>query len=280
MLGERTLVMGILNITPDSFSDGGAASRRRPSGRGRACGWSQDGADILDVGGESTRPGADAVGAAEELRRVLPVIEGLAAQTEALLSIDTYKAERRAAKRSRAAPRSSTTSAGCSTTRRSASVAAETGAAAHPDAHARPVARDVRAGRSTTTSSPMCGRELQEAIDRAHGRPASARESIILDPGFGFAKRPAHSYSLLARLAGAGGAGPAAPLRALPQVVPEGGRSASGCPRSASGAPRRRSPASVLARRAHRPRPRRRRHGRRRPGGGPHRAAARGPVDG
>src|ERR671912_538218 len=90
-LGERTLVMGILNITPDSFADGGA---HYDAGRAVDAGLRMvdEGADILDVGGESTRPGAEEVGAEEEMRRVLPVIERLAAQTNAVLSIDTYKA--------------------------------------------------------------------------------------------------------------------------------------------------------------------------------------------
>src|ERR671911_1685578 len=90
-LGERTLVMGILNITPDSFADGGL---HLDPDRAVAAGLAMvaDGADILDIGGESTRPGADPVGADEEMRRVLPVIEHLAARTNAILSIDTYKA--------------------------------------------------------------------------------------------------------------------------------------------------------------------------------------------
>src|SRR5512134_2879634 len=90
-LGERTLVMGILNITPDSFADGGLhldADRAVAAGLRMVA----EGADILDIGGESTRPGADPVGAEEEMRRVLPVIERLSAGTPAVISIDTYKA--------------------------------------------------------------------------------------------------------------------------------------------------------------------------------------------
>jgi len=90
-LGKRTLVMGILNVTPDSFSDGGRfatidtalAHARRMTG---------EGADILDIGGESTRPGATEVPAAEEIGRVVPVIERLAAGAFPPVSIDTYKA--------------------------------------------------------------------------------------------------------------------------------------------------------------------------------------------
>src|SRR5688500_3164626 len=91
VLGERTLVMGILNITPDSFSDGGVHFHSQHA-VDAGLRMVEDGADILDVGGESTRPGADPVGEEEELRRVMPVIERLAARTGALLSIDTYRA--------------------------------------------------------------------------------------------------------------------------------------------------------------------------------------------
>jgi len=89
-LGDRTLVMGILNVTPDSFADGGV---RFDAGRAIEDGLRMiaDGADIIDVGGESTRPGAEALDAGEELRRVLPVVERLAA-SGAPVSIDTYKA--------------------------------------------------------------------------------------------------------------------------------------------------------------------------------------------
>ena len=90
-LGARTLVMGILNVTPDSFADGGRALRCRPRGRG-GLRMAAEGADIIDVGGESTRPGAEPLPADEELRRVLPVVERLAAETSVPLSIDTYKA--------------------------------------------------------------------------------------------------------------------------------------------------------------------------------------------
>jgi dihydropteroate synthase len=89
VLGERTLVMGIINVTPDSFADGGL--RFDPS-RASDDGWRmlEDGADILDVGGESTRPGANPLDANEELRRVLPVVAALGRR--AVVSVDTYKA--------------------------------------------------------------------------------------------------------------------------------------------------------------------------------------------
>ena len=90
-LGERTLVMGILNVTPDSFADGGLHfDVERAVERGLR--MVDEGADIVDVGGESTRPGAEPVPEDEELRRVLPVIERLAAAVGVPVSIDTYKA--------------------------------------------------------------------------------------------------------------------------------------------------------------------------------------------
>lgn len=88
----HTLVMGIVNVTPDSFSDGGLFLK--PENAIRHAGWLiDDGADILDIGGESTRPGSDAVSVDEELVRVLPVVEALAGRGDAIISIDTMKPE-------------------------------------------------------------------------------------------------------------------------------------------------------------------------------------------
>ena len=90
-LAERAMIMGVLNITPDSFSDGGKffdSGSAVAHGRGMTA----SGADIIDVGGESTRPGAEKISEEEELRRVLPVIRALAAEAKTLLSIDTSKA--------------------------------------------------------------------------------------------------------------------------------------------------------------------------------------------
>ena len=90
-LGRRTLVMGILNVTPDSFSDGGRFEGVEAA-RAQAAALTEAGADILDIGGESTRPGHTPVPAAEEQARVLPVIEAVAPGLSAPISIDTYKA--------------------------------------------------------------------------------------------------------------------------------------------------------------------------------------------
>jgi dihydropteroate synthase len=91
IVGERTLVMGVLNVTPDSFSDGGRFSSTE-SALARAEEMIAEGADIIDIGGESTRPGAETVSAEEERRRVVPVIEELAKSSLVPVSVDTTKA--------------------------------------------------------------------------------------------------------------------------------------------------------------------------------------------
>lgn len=93
ILGDRTLIMGILNVTPDSFSDGGLWNEPDQAVR-HALQMAAEGADIIDIGGESTRPGHQPVSLEEELARVLPVIESIhRAAPQLILSIDTYKAE-------------------------------------------------------------------------------------------------------------------------------------------------------------------------------------------
>lgn len=88
----RPLVMGILNVTPDSFSDGGRHAAL-PDAIGHARQMEADGADIIDIGGESTRPGAETVDAEEEMARVIPVINSLKSKSSVLISVDTYKAK-------------------------------------------------------------------------------------------------------------------------------------------------------------------------------------------
>jgi dihydropteroate synthase len=196
VLGERTLVMGILNITPDSFSDGGVHfDPQRAADAGLE--MVESGADILDVGGESTRPGADPVGEDEELRRVMPVIERLAGRTEALISIDTYRA--RTAREATAAGAAIINDiSGFQYDSCLAGVAAQSGAAVVL-MHTRGRSREMyeRAVYADVVSDVT--RELGEAVTRAL-EGGVRRESLILDPGFGFAKRPEHSYTLLAQL--------------------------------------------------------------------------------
>ncbi|RKY72877.1 MAG: dihydropteroate synthase [Candidatus Latescibacterota bacterium] len=89
---DRALIMGVLNVTPDSFSDGGLFLRTEDAVR-RAEEMAQEGADIIDIGGESSRPGAEPVPLEEELRRVIPVVREVARRLSVPISIDTYKAE-------------------------------------------------------------------------------------------------------------------------------------------------------------------------------------------
>ncbi|HSE26284.1 MAG TPA: dihydropteroate synthase, partial [Pyrinomonadaceae bacterium] len=91
-IGERTLVMGILNVTPDSFSDGGQFVRVEEALQ-HAYRMISEGADIIDIGGESTRPGGEPVTADQEIDRVIPVIEALAKDGEIPVSVDTTKSE-------------------------------------------------------------------------------------------------------------------------------------------------------------------------------------------
>ena len=195
-LGDRTLLMGVLNITPDSFADGGL---HFDVARAVAAGLRMvdEGADILDIGGESTRPGADEVGADEEMRRVLPVIEALASQTDALISIDTYKAvvAREAVARGAAIINDIS---GLQYDPMLGEAAADTGAALVL-MHTRGRSRTMYQLANYQDVVTDVQKELGEAMDRATAAGVP-REAIILDPGFGFAKKADHSYALLARL--------------------------------------------------------------------------------
>jgi dihydropteroate synthase len=196
VLGERTLVMGILNITPDSFSDGGLhleVDRAVHAGLQMV----EDGADILDVGGESTRPGAQEVGEDEEMRRVLPVVEKLAGRTAALISIDTYKS--RVAREALACGAVMINDiSGLQYDSALARVAAETQAAIVL-MHTRGRSREMYERAVYDNVITEVCRELEDAMRRAIDG-GILREAIVLDPGFGFAKRPEHSYALLAGL--------------------------------------------------------------------------------
>jgi dihydropteroate synthase len=195
-LGERTLVMGILNITPDSFADGG---RHFDHARAVAAGLRmvEEGADILDIGGESTRPGAEPLDAAEEMRRVLPVIERLAAETSILLSIDTYKASVAREAVARGASIVNDIS-GLQYDPDLPRAAAESGAALIL-MHTRGRSREMYELAVYDDVAADVARELEIAIGRATAAGVR-RESIVVDPGFGFAKRAEHSYAALACL--------------------------------------------------------------------------------
>jgi len=195
-LGERTLVMGILNVTPDSFADGGlhfTVERAVEAGLRMA----QDGVDIIDVGGESTRPGAEPLPEADELRRVIPVIERLAARVDVPISIDTYKSS---VGRSAVAAGATIINdiSGLLYDPLLAQVAADTGAAIVL-MHTRGRSSGMYELATYEDAPADVARELQGAMSRA----ASAGvpfESIILDPGLGFAKKAEHSVAVLAQL--------------------------------------------------------------------------------
>ena len=195
-LGHRTLVMAIVNVTPDSFADGG--ERLDPDiAIADAIRFVAEGADILDVGGESTRPGAPPVDAAEEWRRIAPVLEGLRGRVDVPISVDTYKAE-------------------------VAERALQLGAAIVNDisglSYDPPIAGVVARARATIVLMHNRGRSSDmyahavyadvpgevcaelAARDRAARAAGIDAARIILDPGLGFAKRAEHSWAALAGL--------------------------------------------------------------------------------
>lgn len=194
--GGRTLVMGVLNVTPDSFSDGGEFF---DAGRAaeRAEEMIAEGADILDVGGESTRPGGAAVDADEETRRVVPVIKALARRVTVPISVDTTKAEVARAALDAGAEIVNDVS-GLRFDPALADVTARAGAGL--------VLMHSRGTRETMHSVPPVEnvmREVTEFLRRAVAeaeRRGVERRSIALDPGIGFGKSQEQNVELLARL--------------------------------------------------------------------------------
>lgn len=196
VFGPRTLLMGILNITPDSFSDGGLHFKPDEAFR-RAEALAEEGADLLDVGGESSRPGADPVSVEEEIRRVVPVIERLSKRLPIPISIDTVKAE--VARRSLAAgARIINDISALRFDPEMAPLAAREGVpvvlmhmqGSPKSMQVRPVYSDVIREIGDFFESRMQGAE-QAGI---------SRDRIILDPGIGFGKTPEHNLEILSRL--------------------------------------------------------------------------------
>jgi len=195
-LGARTLVMGILNVTPDSFAE--PAPRLDPGQAAEdALRMEEEGADIIDVGGESTRPGAEAVPAAEELARVVPVLRRLQGRLRVPLSVDTYKAEVAEAALAEGAVivndisglRYDPAVGKVAAARRAALVLMHTrgrSRAMYQEAVYRALVDEVVA-------------ELAESL-RAAVAAGVPRERVILDPGLGFAKHAEHSFELVARV--------------------------------------------------------------------------------
>ena len=195
-LGPRTLVMGIVNVTPDSFSDGG-----RFLGRDNAIDQGirlmDEGADILDIGGESTRPFSDPVSTEEELRRVIPVIEALSRQGSVPISIDTTKAE--VARQALAA--------GASIINDISALRVDPAMAEVAVRHAVPIILMHMLGTPKTMQVEPSYDDvvvevrafLRQAVDQAvqAGIPA---DRIIVDPGIGFGKTFDHNLELMGRL--------------------------------------------------------------------------------
>jgi len=195
-LGERTLVMGIINVTPDSFSDGGALVDAS-SAIDAAVRMVEQGADLIDVGGESTRPGAQGVSAADEQRRVLPVIEALASRVAVPISIDTYKAATADAALAAGAVVVNDVS-GLRYEPELGEVVARRGAAIIL-MHTRGRSREMYEQASYLDLVDEVLDELRESMAFATGAGVAA-DRIMLDPGLGFAKEAPHSYEALARL--------------------------------------------------------------------------------
>jgi len=187
--------MGVLNVTPDSFSDGGKFVRLDD-----AVEWgvrmAEEGAAVIDIGGESTRPGADAVGLDEELRRVIPVIERLSSRTQAILSVDTSKPDVMHAAAAAGAAMINDVRA-----------LREPGALEAASASGCAVCLMHMLGEPRTMQNAPSYRdvvaEIREFLEQrvqASVAAGIATERIVLDPGFGFGKNMAHNLELLRHL--------------------------------------------------------------------------------
>lgn len=186
--------MGVINVTPDSFSDGGQALE--PSrARAMALAMQAAGADIIDIGAESTRPGAPPVSGATELARLLPVLDAIGPHVTIPISIDTYKAEVAAMALDAGAAMVNDISALEYDPRLGPLAAARGVPVVLMHTRGRPQDMYARAEDGDVVSD-VCA-DLQRAVDRAlaHG---VARDSVIVDPGIGFAKRAEHSLQALA----------------------------------------------------------------------------------
>ena len=188
--------MGILNVTPDSFADGGLYLDPSAAEAG-ALEMEARGADIIDVGGESTRPGSDPVDADAEIARVQPVIARLARSLRIPISIDTSKAAVAEVAIGEGAVLVNDVTA-LSYDASLADIAARSGAGLIL-MHARGRSRDMYKEAVYASVPEEVRNELRASLDRALATGVR-RESVILDPGLGFAKRPEHSYAALAAL--------------------------------------------------------------------------------
>jgi dihydropteroate synthase len=191
----RPVVMGVLNVTPDSFSDGGRFLD--PSAAlDRAAQLIEEGAAIVDVGGESTRPGAAPVSAGEELRRVMPVVERLAAKISVPVSIDTRKPE----------VMREALAAGATLVNDVSALAAPGALEAVAASKAAVCLMHMQGEPGSMQDAPRYGDVVAEVRDFLTVRAAAceaagiARERLAVDPGFGFGKTLEHNLALLAGL--------------------------------------------------------------------------------
>jgi len=194
-LGSRPLVMGILNITPDSFAESRPVDPREAVDRALA--MEAEGADLIDIGGESTRPGAEPVDARTELDRIMPVVEGLRGRLRIPISVDTYKAVVADAALAAGAQMVNDVS-GLLYDPPLAGVVARRGAAIVL-MHTRGRSKNMYGDAEYADVIAEVTAELRARVDAAVGA-GIPRTAIVVDPGVGFAKRAAHSYGVLARL--------------------------------------------------------------------------------
>ncbi len=191
-LGKRTLVMGILNVTPDSFSDGGLYNRLDKA-LDHAERMVEDGADIIDVGGESSRPGSEPVHESTELERVLPIIEKLAKKVKIPISIDTYKAS--VAERALDAGASMVNDISALEDPKMASVVAKF-AVPIILMHKQGNPKDMQVNPSYSPLIPEIIAYLQSRIQLAVDQGIKS-DQIIIDPGIGFGKTTDHNLEIL-----------------------------------------------------------------------------------
>jgi dihydropteroate synthase len=195
-LGERTLIMGVLNVTPDSFSDGGKFFDVKRAVR-HALAMQLDGADIIDIGAESTRPGSRAISPAEELRRLLPVLEALRGILEIPISVDTQKSAVAELALGAGAEIVNDIS-GLRSDPELASVAAKYGAPL--------ILMHMRGTPRTMQKGPFARDVMRDVLSGLRTSIATAkkfgvrRSQIVIDPGIGFGKRYSQNYELLAKL--------------------------------------------------------------------------------
>ena len=195
-LGPVTRTMAVINVTPDSFSDGGRFLDSRKA-VDRCLELAAKGADILDIGGESTRPGVSPVSAARELDRVLPVLEGIRGRTSCLVSVDTYKSQ--VARAALDAGAHMVNNVGALELDPAVAEIAGKAGAAIVLMHMRGTPRTMQTLPPSPDILKEIERSLGQAVDLA-GSHGIARDRIVVDPGIGFGKTVEDNLKVLNRL--------------------------------------------------------------------------------